>query len=350
MSDTDCPPNAFCSFTPTDPHSASENVGHCACLEGYEGDAYECIERTGYNCNCGPNAHCIDTPTGEFLCVCITGYHGDGYECRPNFSCNNDSDCEYHAECRPDVASNEYICQCIEGYVKDQNDACIPDAHLCNGAQCAQHASCLFDSEIGVHYCYCDAGYQGDGISQCSPAESVENGEEQKHTPDQLPSIPTCYVFNDCSIDAVCTPIDNTYQCVCREGYIGDGYSCIQEDNCRNHPNLCDRNASCLKRTDSYDCVCNSGYTGNGSYCELNQRPTGGFLAVSEGATVYKVPFQRGPRAFATPLNSAIYQMAVGLDVDCQKGRIYWGDVVSNSIKSAAYDGSTFENFLGTSE
>ncbi|KAJ8721700.1 hypothetical protein PYW07_002475 [Mythimna separata] len=325
--DSDCPPNAVCTYSSADASSDWEGK-HCVCPEGYEGDAFECIEKTGAYCACGLNGHCINTRTDEYLCVCDLGYHGDGYSCRPNFSCKNNSDCEYNAECRPDAKSNEYICQCVKGYIKDQNDACIPDVQLCNGAWCVEHSSCLYDQVLDLNYCHCDDGYIGDAISQCVPEGR------------------TCDVANDCNDYAVCTPVENTYQCICRDGYTGDGYTCIPEATCRNDPNMCDIHASCLFRHDAYVCECNAGYNGNGSYCNLNPRKAGNFLVASDGASVYKVPFQVTSRDFATPFNSGISQIAVGVDVDCEVGRIYWGDVVSYAIKTAAYDGSDSSLFL----
>ncbi|XP_045494684.1 nidogen [Colias croceus] len=327
-SDSDCPPNAVCLYLNEMYMVNDQEEGQCQCQEGYVGDAYECIERTGASCSCGLGAHCIETAAGDLLCVCDSGYHGDGYICRPNFSCNNNSDCERNAECRPDPNTNEYVCQCIEGFIKDQSDACIPDKQLCNGAVCAEHASCLFDDAIGVSYCHCDEGYEGEGISQCVPQGR------------------TCDIVDDCSLDAMCTPVEDSYQCICREGFIGDGYTCTPEMNCRSNPQLCDIHASCLKTSDGYECECNTGYNGNGSICELNPRQTGNFLVASDGASVYRVPFKVTQRDFATPFNSAIYQIAVGIDVDCLTGHIYWGDVVGNTIKRALYDGSGFEPFL----
>lgn len=101
-----------------------------------------------------------------------------------------------------------------------------------------------------------------------------------------------------------------------------------------------------MKRSDGYVCECNSGYSGDGANCEANPRLSGNFLVVSEGATIYRVPFQITPRDYATPFNSATDQIAVGIDVDCVSGNIYWGDVVGNTIKRAAYDGSRYENFI----
>ncbi|XP_068632401.1 nidogen [Battus philenor] len=327
--DSDCPPNAVCANpSPEFYEPNGQYYGQCVCPEGYEGDAYECIERAGPSCSCGLNAHCIDTATGELICVCAAGYHGDGYLCRPNFSCTNNSDCEYHAECRPDPGSGEYACQCIEGYIKDQNDACIPDGQLCNGAVCAEHASCLYDDTISVSYCHCDQGYEGDGISQC-----VIQGN-------------TCDVAHDCSVDAICTLVDQSYQCVCRDGFTGDGYVCNPEQSCRNNPYMCDVHAACIKTSDGYECECNTGYSGNGSNCVLNPKQAGNFLVASDGASVFRVPFRTSPRDFATPLHSAVYQIAVGVDVDCLTGKIYWADVAGHSIQRASYDGSGFEQFL----
>ena len=82
----------------------------------------------------------------------------------------------------------------------------------------------------------------------------------------------------------------------------------------------------------------------------MNPRKAGNFLVASDGASVYKVPFQVTPRDFATPLNSGISQIAVGVDVDCDVGKIYWGDVVSYAIKTAAYDGSDAGVFLSEGE
>ncbi|CAG9578155.1 unnamed protein product [Danaus chrysippus] len=325
--DADCPPNAVCAFSYY--YSSDDSgLGHCVCPEGYEGDAYECIERTGPSCSCGPAAHCIDTVGGQLICVCDAGYHGDGYICRPNFSCTNNSDCEYNAECRPDASTNEYVCQCIEGYIKDESDACIKDGQLCNGAVCSEHASCLYDAAIDISYCYCDDGYEGDGISKCVPKGK------------------TCDVANDCDPNAICTPTEISYQCICREGFTGDGYSCTPEMNCKYNIYLCDDHASCLKTSDGYECECNTGYNGNGTHCQLNPRQAGNFLVASDGASVYRVPFRVTPREFAAPINSGAIQIAVGIDVDCLTGKIYWGDVSGATIKRASYDGSGFESFL----
>lgn len=49
------------------------------------------------------------------------------------------------------------------------------------------------------------------------------------------------------------------YTCQCSEGYSGDGYVCIEEQNCLNNPTLCDMNANCQSTNAGLVCVCNQG-------------------------------------------------------------------------------------------
>lgn len=42
-------------------------------------------------------------------------------------------------------------------------------------------------------------------------------------------------------------------------GFHGDGYVCIEEQNCLNNPTLCDMNAQCHSTNSGLVCVCNQG-------------------------------------------------------------------------------------------
>lgn len=69
-------------------------------------------------------------------------------------------------------------------------------------------------------------------------------------------------------------------ECRCKRGYRGNGYYCQQVDedsdavavDCRQPGVTCDVNAECAPNqyTQTYDCVCKSGYIGPGSYCVQN--------------------------------------------------------------------------------
>lgn len=44
------------------------------------------------------------------------------------------------------------------------------------------------------------------------------------------------------------------------------------------------------------------------------------------------------------------YQTAVGLDIDCMEGRIYWSDITGRAIRSALFNGSNKEDFIKDGE
>ena len=53
----------------------------------------------------------------------------------------------------------------------------------------------------------------------------------------------------------------------CPRGYIGDGWQCIDVDECL-HGNLCPNHSSCTNTHGSFKCTCLAGYKMNGSRCQ----------------------------------------------------------------------------------
>ncbi|XP_028390639.1 matrilin-2-like [Dendronephthya gigantea] len=70
-----------------------------------------------------------------------------------------------------------------------------------------------------------------------------------------------------CAPYANCTKINGSYVCVCKPGYIGNGTSCTDIDEC-NGPNNCSPNAVCHNVVGSYTCDCSHGYHGDGTRCD----------------------------------------------------------------------------------
>ena len=60
--------------------------------------------------------------------------------------------------------------------------------------------------------------------------------------------------LNDCNVNAECTDTDTSYTCTCKAGFIGDGITCDDIDECASDPNLCHINASCINTPGSYEC------------------------------------------------------------------------------------------------
>ncbi|XP_068749185.1 signal peptide, CUB and EGF-like domain-containing protein 2 [Montipora capricornis] len=69
-----------------------------------------------------------------------------------------------------------------------------------------------------------------------------------------------------CDPHATCRITDVSHVCSCKPGFLGDGKTCIDIDECISSP--CDANATCQNNLGSYFCSCNPGYAANGTRCE----------------------------------------------------------------------------------
>eukprot|EP01083_Nonionella_stella_P084379 233577_1 len=86
---------------------------------------------------------------------------------------------------------------------------------------------------------------------------------------------------HECDDNATCEDTEDSYTCECNDGYEGSGKvccvtdsgyvydaaanACVNVDECTSDElNDCDDNASCTDTEGSYQCVCNDGYTGDG--------------------------------------------------------------------------------------
>merc|ERR1712136_723036 len=91
-------------------------------------------------------------------------------------------------------------------------------------------------------------GYSGDGFS------CVDNNECTDGT-------------NNCSPDSQCTNTVGAYTCTCNEGFFGNGIMCTDYDECKLGTSNCHADATCTNTKGSFLCTCNTGYTGDGVTC-----------------------------------------------------------------------------------
>ncbi|XP_076803242.1 uncharacterized protein LOC143447172 [Clavelina lepadiformis] len=76
-----------------------------------------------------------------------------------------------------------------------------------------------------------------------------------------------------CDINAGCTNNIEGFECICRSGFAGDGFSCSDEDECLSSP--CSADADCENNFGSFECVCRSGFAGDGFTCsDVNECST----------------------------------------------------------------------------
>lgn len=116
------------------------------------------------------------------------------------------------------------------------------------------------------------------------------------------------------------------------QGYDGDGYDCIQQAvSCQREPSLCSRDATCsLVEGGEFACVCNDGFFGDGHNCRPAPKQETNFLLVNQGMATHKVPFYSSLNKPGNSVLIAFSQMAVALDIDCPKKRVFLSDVSGN--------------------
>ncbi|XP_028415702.1 fibrillin-2-like [Dendronephthya gigantea] len=122
------------------------------------------------------------------------------------------------------------------------SNSSYPDINECETNPCDVNANCT--NIHGSYECICHKGYEGNGIN-CTDVNECED--------------------NPCDVNANCTTINGYYECNCHEGYEGNGTSCADIDECET--NTCDANANCKNVDGSYECTCHKGYEGNGINC-----------------------------------------------------------------------------------
>lgn len=83
---------------------------------------------------------------------------------------------------------------------------------------------------------------------------------------------PACLTCARCDDAAQCNEIidgsgQTIYQCVCPQGYYGDGNTCIDRNECAEATAQCDQNATCTNTNGGFDCLCDPGFMGDGTTC-----------------------------------------------------------------------------------
>ncbi|XP_041432755.1 fibrillin-1 isoform X2 [Xenopus laevis] len=287
---------------------------HCVCPGGYtKGAGNTCVDidecsRPDLN-RCHPIATCTNYD-GTYTCQCPPGVFGNGFHCEDG-PCTGGV-CGVGQDCLANGISYSCADPCVSHTVLDEpwrsaanaqfvdikcdydkvgwyrfigsggirmSESCVPtwrcNSHIpmwLNGSHpipadgivsrnaCAHWAGvcCLWSSTVqikacpGGYYVYKLNGTPGCSMTYCTVTSTSCPG--------------SC---SDCHPDATCEGYPGqSVQCTCKDGFIGDGVSCSDIDECANSwLNNCTY-GNCVNTIGSYDCVCPTGYTkGAGNTC-----------------------------------------------------------------------------------
>ncbi|XP_076650087.1 nidogen isoform X4 [Halictus rubicundus] len=329
--ENNCSSNSVCVFN-------EETQKHaCVCLPGFQSDGYTCHpEADTTTTDEPPEPQCEDD-----TCWCANGWEYRNYECvrqeeesrtvyyQRDYVCNADEDCSENEKCSYNPTSSRRECSCISGYSKVDGRCVVSDCST-NPRQCHVNAQCVSVSD-GGYQCVCIEGYSGDGTYQC-----VE---------DHI----GCNVLNNCGRNAVCgyNKTSANFACICQPGFYGDGFMCLPQSSCRRDPALCSPDATCVPAGDNqFACVCNEGYNGDGAICKPRPKHESNFLLVNQGMATMRIPFAPTYDNPGSPINIAYQQMAIAIDIDCLNGKAYSSDITGNRIIELNYNGSVAETFL----
>uniref|UniRef100_A0A8B9VLL6 Stabilin 1 n=1 Tax=Anas zonorhyncha TaxID=75864 RepID=A0A8B9VLL6_9AVES len=258
---------------PCHPQAACRSGNLCECNLHYEGDGRMCtvIDMCSQdNGGCAAQAQCTQVGV-NISCACAAGYRGDGYVCDPIDRCadGRNGDCSEHAKCIS-TGPNERRCECKRGYVGDGIqclEEAVPPTDRCldNNGQCHREAICtdlhFHDKTMGVFHLQSPRKKYDFTYEQAQRACAAEGASlatfRQLSAAQQMgfhlclvgwldngtAGYPTAYPNPSCGAnrvgivdygtrnnlsetwDAFCYR-EKDLVCTCREGFVGDGYSC----------------------------------------------------------------------------------------------------------------------------
>ena len=104
---------------------------------------------------------------------------------------------------------------------------------------------------VGTYFCECNQGFRNPVATQ--QCDNIDECGEGLHV---------------CHINADCTDTPGSYTCACLTGFDGDGFDCVDIDECLLGVDNCQQN--CINLPGTFACACDRGYQESGENCDDN--------------------------------------------------------------------------------
>ena len=205
------------------------------------------IEGTCKNTNgcrgilCQSNSYCTVNTDKDFFpathkCVCHHGYELLDGRCQNIDECAIEAhNCGKNADCIDTPGS--YECNCKVNYAFEDGGCALKNHKFCSSQECDSGRQCyLYNSERVA--CSCLDGYKFEtkrnGALYCSDVDECSLGVHQ------------------CDQNAECVNIDGSYDCICKNGYLGNGRQARPKDLAFYENNCLDSKEMCLTENCQY--------------------------------------------------------------------------------------------------
>ncbi|CAH3013761.1 unnamed protein product [Porites evermanni] len=160
----------------------------------------------------------------------------------------------------------------------------------CSRGPCVKNASCVPNFESDDFQCECPSGFTGEA---CAVGEYVD--KYKTHQPRDVGcggvgglggkinkkmsrNVDECAKqLDNCHYYAHCNNTLGSYECLCKDGFAGNGRLCVDINECTRTLHNCHHpNATCINTVGSFSCTCKPGFEGDGiTICEECRTPLG---------------------------------------------------------------------------